>query len=476
MALDNKKAENFSDWYTEVLTKSEFADYSAVSGCLVIRPLGYAIWDKVRSEVGKRFKQIGIKDAYFPLLIPERFLRKEQEHFEGFVPEVAWVTHTGKSKLDERLAVRPTSEVIMYDSYNRWVRSWRDLPLKLNQWNNVVRWEFKHPTPFLRSREFLWNEGHNVYATAKEVDEDRDKVLKIYTDVQEQFMALPGLVGKKTDKEKFAGGVASYSVEHIMPDGKALQGPDYHDDGQNFAKVFDIKFIDKDEKSKFAYQSTYAISTRQLGALIAAHGDDKGLVLPPKVAPIQVVIVPIFSKKDKKKILSEASKLKNKLDKEGISNQLDGREGHSPGWKFNEWELKGVPVRIEIGPKDLEKKQVVLVRRDSGDKKAVKASNLSKEVAGLLDKIQDNLFKKAKKFLNARITEVKTYDEFKKVLDSKKGFLLAPWCEDRRCEDAIKDETGAKVTNMPMKQGKVTGKCIKCGKSAKKLARFAKSY
>ena len=470
-----KKSENFSDWYTQVIKKSDFADYSAVSGCMVFKPDCYFVWDIVQQATDAEFKKIGIQNVYFPLFIPEKLLMKEKEHVEGFSPEVAWVTQTGSSKLDERLAVRPTSETIMYDSYAKWIRSWRDLPLRFNQWNNVVRWEFKHPVPLLRSREFLWNEGHTVFASREEAEAEGPVIMAIYKKITEDYMALPGIAGKKTDKEKFAGAVYSQSIEHLMPDGKAIQGPDFHHDGQNFAKAFDITFLDKNKKKQYAWQNTWAITTREIGVMVATHADDKGMVLPPKVARVQVVIVPIFDSKTKSSVMKEAKKIESEIKKD-FRVELDAREEMSPGWKFNEWELKGVPVRIEIGPKDIAKKQVVLVRRDSGEKKSVQASKVSAAIKDLLDDIHKSMLKRAEDFLKQNTHQAKTYDEFKKILKTKGGIVQAGWCEDRKCEDAVKDETGAKISNIPFKQDKSAGECIYCKNKAKVIANFAKSY
>ncbi len=474
MALKNKKSVNFSDWYTEVVTKSEFVDYTAVSGCVVFRPLAYAVWEKIVAECDKRFKKSGVKNVAFPMLIPENLLKKEATHFEGFVPEVAWVTHTGQSKLDERLAVRPTSEAIVYDSYAKWIRSWRDLPMRYNLWNSILRWEFKHATPLLRSREFLWNEGHTAFATREEAEAEQDIILSIYEEVCKDFMALPCIAGRKTEKEKFAGAVHSNSLEHVMPDGKAIQGPIFHHDGQNFAKMFGIEFLDKDGKKQYAWQNTWAITTRELGVMVATHGDDKGLILPPKVAPIQAIIVPIYTDDTQKKVILEANRLKNSL--KTISVELDDREGYSPGWKFNEWELKGVPLRIEIGPKDIAKKQAVLVRRDTGAKKVVSITSIASEASKALDAIQKSLYAKAKKYMDEHVTRVRTYAEFKKVLEVKKGILKTSWCGKQACEDAVKEETGAKITNMPFDDQKVFSKCVYCGKDAKYVANFARSH
>ena len=351
MAKENKdtkgievEKDEFSEWFTQIMLKADLADYSSVSGMMVYRPRAYAIWESIVREVDKRFKKLGIKNAYFPLFIPEKTLSKEKEHIEGFSPEVAWVTHAGDTKLAERLAVRPTSETIMYESYSKWIRSWRDLPLKLNQWNNVVRWEFKHPIPFLRGREFLWNEGHTVYSNEKEAQAEEKDIIGIYKEVCEDFLALPSLIGRKSEKEKFAGAEYTVSMEFYMPNGKCTQGPDFHHDGQKFAKAYDIKFLNKDGKEEYAWQNTFAISTRMLGVLFAVHSDDKGLVLPPKITEEKIVVVPILFEDSKKKVLEKAREIEKSLKKLGAF--VDDREEYKPGFKFNEWEMNGVPIRI----------------------------------------------------------------------------------------------------------------------------------
>ncbi|MGI0141970.1 MAG: proline--tRNA ligase [Candidatus Micrarchaeales archaeon] len=471
-----KKAENFSEWYVQVLTKSEFIDYTDVSGALAYRPAAYAAWQMITDAVDKEFKRIGIQNVYFPLFIPEKYLEKEKEMLKGFTPEVAWVTHAGDTKLSERLAVRPTSETIMYASYSKWIRSWRDLPLRYNQWNNVVRWEFKDPTPLIRGREFLWNEGHTVFATEKEASAERDVILSIYETVLKEYLALPGIVGQKTAKEKFPGAIASYSIEQLMPDMLVVQGPDFHADGQTFSKAFDIKFLDKEGKTSYAWQNTYAITTRELGVMAATHSDDKGLVLPPKVAHIQVAIVPIYRDENREDVLKFARKVAGLLGDE-FRIKIDDREGYTPGFKFADWELRGIPLRVEIGPKDMEKKQVVLVRRDTGAKSETDLGNIATKVNVILKDIHNNLYKKAEEFMVANIhTNVKSYSEFKKVMKEKGGIIHAPWCEDQSCEDKIKEETGAKITNMPFKSCPLEPKCIYCNKKAKKMANFAKSY
>ncbi|HVA82950.1 MAG TPA: proline--tRNA ligase, partial [Candidatus Aquilonibacter sp.] len=425
--------------------------------------------------VDREFKKMGIQDVYFPLFIPEKFFANEKEMVEGFTPEVAWVTHGGDSKLPEKLAIRPTSEPMMYPTYSKWIRSWRDLPLRYNQWNNVVRWEFKHPTPFIRSREFLWNEGHTVFATEKEALAERDLILSLYEKILKEYFALPGVVGQKTKKEKFPGAVNSYSIEQMMPDLWMVQGPDFHFNGQNFAKAYDIKFLDQDGKTQHAWQNTFAITTRVLGIMVATHSDDKGLVLPPKLANIQVVIVPIFKNENKDSVLKFTEKVAEKLSGK-TRIKIDDREGYSPGFKFNDSELRGIPLRIEIGPKEVENKKVVIARRDTGVKSESSVDAVRENVDSLLDEIQANLYERAKAMLTSNTHLVKDYDEFKKVLKEKGGIIHAPWCDDQSCEDKVKEETGAKITNIPFKQSKLAPKCIYCGKKARHMANFAKSY
>jgi len=393
---------------------------------------------------------------------------------KGFSPEVAWVTQAGDSKLEERLAIRPTSETLMYEVISRWVRSWRDLPLRLNQWNNVVRWEFRHPTPLLRSREFLWNEGHTVFATEGEAMAERDEILRIYKTITEEYLALPGLVGKKTDAEKFAGATASYSIEHLMPDGKAIQGPDFHSDGQNFAKAFEITFVDRNGQKQFAWQNTWAISTREIGVMLAIHSDDKGLIVPPRVALFQVVIVPIFDEESRERVLKQAEKLRARLE-ETTSVKLDDRDHLTPGRKFNEWELKGVPLRVEIGPRDLAKRQVVLARRDNGKKRQVTMASAAREVARELKEIQKDLYQRALSFLEEHTYTAETFEQLKSSLKNG-GIVRAPWCLSPDCEAKVKEETGAKIINLPMDQKGTKSRCVNCGREAGVIANFAKSY
>ncbi len=466
------KKENFSEWYPEVIQKSELADYSMVSGCIIYRPYSYSMWEKVKSVLNSEFKKLNVKNAYFPLLIPESLFNKEKEHVEGFNPEVAWVTKGGNSELDEPLAIRPTSETIIYDSYSKWIHSWRDLPLKLNQWCNIIRWEFRHPRPFLRGREFLWQEGHTVFSNKEEAEKECTDILDIYYKFVKEYMALEGTKSLKTDKEKFAGAVYSKSLEYMMPDGKMIQGPDTHFDGQKFAKAYDIKFLDKNSEKKYVYQNTWGFSTRMLGVMFAMHGDDKGLIIPPKIAPTQIVIVPIYKEENKKEVIKHAKEISKQLNKFRV--HLDDRDEYTPGWKFNEWELKGVPLRIEIGPKDIKEKSVVVVRRDTGKKEKTKIKELKEKTPNLLENIQENLYKKSKKFLDEHTKEAKDYKEIKKFV--KQGRVLVKWCGCVECENKVKDETGAKTTGMPLDNINAKGECAICKKPAKYNVYFAKSY
>lgn len=464
--------DEFSDWFTQIMLKADLADYSSVSGCIIYKPTSYALWENLRDEVDKRFKKMGVQNVYFPLFIPEKNFGKLKDHTEGFAPEVAWVTEAGGSKLSERLAVRPTSEAIMYESYAKWIRSWRDLPLIYNQWNNVVRWEFKHPVPFLRGREFLWNEGHSVYATKKEAEAEMPKIIGIYKDVCEKYLALPSLIGKKSDKEKFAGADYTVSMEFFMPNGKAIQGPDWHHDAQHFSKAYGISFLNKEGKKEFAYQNTWAITTRMLGVMFAVHSDAKGLILPPKIARDKVVIVPILFEESKAKVLEKAREIAKSL---GSGVLLDDREEYKPGHKFAEWELKGIPIRIEIGPKDLESKKVNVIRRDTGNKEVVSIKDLKNKVSSMLEDMQESMFKKAQNLLFNGIVEVDSLVKLEKVLKDKK-ITLAPHCGVVGCEDELKAKTGAKVLNIPDKQPSKKSNCIVCSNESKYWCYVGKSY
>jgi prolyl-tRNA synthetase len=472
-----KKNEDLSEWYTQVILKSKLADYAPIKGCMIFREDSYAIWEKIQEIFNIKIKATGHRNVYFPLFIPESFLKKEAEHFQGFVPEVAWVTQGGDSPLEEKLAIRPTSETIMYATFAKWIRSWRDLPIKLNQWCSVVRWETKATRLFLRTREFLWQEGHTAHVTKEEADKEAMEILNAYKDVIESYLAVPVLVGVKTEMEKFAGALYTLTLEAMMPDGKALQMGTSHQLGQHFSKVFDIKFIGEDEKEHDVWQTSWGFSTRMIGALVMVHGDDKGLVLPPRIAPTQVVIVPIpYKGAEAEAIAAKAKELFEGLQKKGIAVVLDDRGEYTPGWKFNEWELKGVPLRVEIGPRDVKQKQVMLVRRDTFQKTVAKEDEAVNAIERLLEDIQSNLFNRAKKSLEESITTVKDYDEFKEVLASKGGFLRASWCADQKCEEKIKDETGATIRIVPFEKEKPFSKCVRCGNEAKEVVYFAKSY
>ncbi|MFH0874873.1 MAG: proline--tRNA ligase [archaeon] len=474
LGLNVTREENFSEWYTQVIQKAQLADYTKVSGCIVFRPYSYAIWEKVVSFVDPRLKKLGVQNAYFPLFIPESLLTKEKEHVKGFTPEVAWVTHAGETKLNERLAVRPTSETIMYDSYKNWIRSHNDLPLRLNQWNNVVRWEFKYAVPFLRTREFLWHEGHTAFATKEEAVQETFDVLDIYVDCFRDLYAIPTMPGRKSDTEKFAGADFTNSVEIFLPNGKAIQGATTHCLGQNFSKAFDINFLDKDGQKKYVWQNSWAITTRSIGIMIMMHGDNKGLVIPPRAAPIQAVIVPIIFEKTKEQVLEASKKIKEILS--GYSVKLDDREGYSSGWKYNEWELKGVPVRIEVGPRDVQNNVVVLVRRDTGEKITVKIPQLKEKFGMLLGDIQTGLFEKAKKRMHESTVVANNWSEFVKHAENKK-LIYALHCGAAECEEEIKAKTGGvKTLNTPFDAKKSDGNCIHCVKPAKYWIYFGKSY
>lgn len=469
------KKENFSEWYQQLILKAGLADYSSVSGCIILKPESYSIWEKITAECNKEFKKAGIKNCYFPLFIPEKAFEKEKEHVKGFIPEVAWVTHAGNTKLNERLAIRPTSEAIMYESYSKWIRSWRDLPLRYNQWNNVVRWEFNNPVPFFRTREFLWNEGHSAFATEKEALEEGKQIRAIYEKVVGEFMALPGIYGRKTEKEKFAGAVFSEKLHYIIPNGRVIEGPCFHHDGQNFAKAYNIKFLNKNGKEEYAWQNTYAVSTRMLGTMFAIHSDDKGLVIPPKLADSKIVIIPILFEKTKSKILKAAKKIEKEL-KEFLPI-FDDREDYSPGWKFSEWELKGIPVRIEIGPKDLEKNSVTIVKRNTFEKISVKIRSLKKEVPKILEQIQNELYRNSEKFLKSHIEKTQSEKELIKLINDKK-VVISLMCSSEKCEDILKEKTGgAKALFINPKKESVAGdKCIICNKPADYWVYIGKTY
>jgi prolyl-tRNA synthetase len=470
------QSHDFGRWYIDVVRRAELADYSPVKGCMVIRPYGYAIWELMQQGLDRRFKATGHVNAYFPLFIPESLLMKEADHVEGFAPQVAWVTRGGTEDLEERLVVRPTSETIIGTMYAKWIQSWRDLPVLINQWANVVRWE-KVTRLFLRTTEFLWQEGHTAHETAEEAQEETLRMLAVYKEFAETDLAMPVIDGQKTESEKFAGAERTYSIEALMRDGRALQSGTTHNLGQNFAKVFDITFQARDKSLQYVYGTSWGVSTRMIGGVIMTHGDDGGLILPPRVAPYQVVIVPISRGNWKETVLPKAQEIRDSLVARSIRVMLDDRDSQTPGWKFNEWEMRGVPLRLEIGPKDIEKAQVVLARRDTREKAFVPTDGLAGHVEDLLKAIQQNLYDRALSFREEHTSSTDSYDEFKQIMDGRPGFIISPWCGDADCEAQIKAETQATIRNIPFTSPDVDGKpCIKCGKSATALAWFAKAY
>lgn len=472
-----KKNEDFSDWYTQVVLKSELADYASAKGFMVIRPYGYAIWEKIKEYIDRKIKETGHRNAYFPALIPEGLLKKEGEHFEGFVPEVFWVTHAGDRKIGERLALRPTSETIAYDSYAKWIRSWRDLPLLLNFWNTVMRAEIKSTKPFIRTSEFLWQEGHTAHATREEAEKEVLDILEMYRTLIEEELAIPVLTGLKSEREKFVGAVYTTTLEAMMPDGLALQMGTSHNLGQNFSKPFEIRFIGKDKEEHFVWQTSWGVSWRLIGAVVMVHGDNKGLILPPKIAPIQVVIIPIHYKdRDVALVKGGVEDFANMLRAEGLEVLVDDRDQYTPGWKFHDWELKGVPLRVEIGPRDVEKDEVTLVRRDTGERSSVKEGEAVERTSLLLEEIQRSLYAKAEHLFEEYTTTVEKYEEFKRRLKEKGGFVKAYWCLNEECEDKVKEETGADIRVIPFKDEDASGRCIHCGGKAKKAVYFAKAY
>ncbi|HHU70278.1 MAG TPA: proline--tRNA ligase [Thermoanaerobacterales bacterium] len=468
------KEEDFSQWYIDIIMKTELADYAPIKGCMVIRPYGFTLWENMQFLLDKRFKETGHSNAYFPIFIPEKLLQKEAEHVEGFAPEVAWVTHGGTEQLAERIAVRPTSETIICSMYSKWINSYRDLPVLINQWANVVRWE-KSTKPFLRTAEFLWQEGHTAHATEEEAEEETLQMLEVYRDFIEKELSIPVIKGRKTEKEKFAGALRTYTVEALMSDGKALQSGTSHNLGQHFAKVFDITYLDKDGELKYVWQTSWGVSTRLIGAIIMTHGDNRGLKLPPNVAPIQIIIVPISSPSNRDVVLNNCNQIYNTL-KKIYRVKLDDRDEYTPGWKFNEWEMKGVPIRLELGPRDIEKNQAVLVRRDTGEKKSVKIEMLEEYIGELLNEIQENMLSQAKNFVQKNTNSAETVKELYEIMEHKKGFVKAMWCGSRECEDKIKDETGATIRCIPFTQENISNKCICCGHQAKQMVYLARAY
>ncbi|MBU0545465.1 MAG: proline--tRNA ligase, partial [Proteobacteria bacterium] len=469
-----KRSEDYAKWYTDVVQKAEMADYGPVKGTMVIRPYGFALWENIKAVADRMFKETGHVNAYFPMFIPESYMHKEAEHVEGFAPECAVVTHGGGKKLDEPLYIRPTSETIIWSMYKKWINSYRDLPLLINQWVNVVRWEMRTRL-FIRTTEFLWQEGHTAHASFEEAEIETRKIIEIYRVLAEDYMAMPVYVGKKTDAEKFAGAVHTYSIEAMMGDMKALQSGTSHNLGQNFAKAFDVTFLTRENKQEYVYATSWGVSTRLVGGVIMTHGDDKGLILPPKIAPYQLVIIPIWRTDEQKALLmEEVAKIKLQFSREDIRFLVDDNDQVSAGWKFNQWEMKGVPLRLEIGPKDLEKKQVVLVRRDTGEKHFVAVESLFSMVTHLLKDIQNSMFQRALKFRDDNTHEVDNYDDFKRIIDAG-GFVKAFWAGDGKMEAKIQEETKATIRCIPFDQNQA-GICFYTGKTADTYAIFGKSY
>ena len=477
MAKDKKMVEaitsmdeDFAQWYTDVVKKAELCDYASVKGCMVIKPAGYAIWENIQGELDRRFKETGVQNVYMPLFIPESLLDKEKDHVEGFAPEVAWVTHGGLEPLQERLCVRPTSETLFCDFYAKDIHSYRDLPRVYNQWCSVVRWE-KTTRPFLRSREFLWQEGHTAHATREEAQERTIQMLNLYADFCEEVLAIPVIKGQKTDKEKFAGAEATYTIEAMMHDGKALQSGTSHNFGDGFAKAFEVQFADKDNSLKYVHQTSWGVSTRMIGGIIMVHGDDNGLVLPPKIAPVQVIVIPVQQQKEG--VLDKAYELRDRLS--GFRVKVDDTD-KSPGWKFSECEMRGIPLRVEIGPKDMANNQAVFVRRDTHEKTVVSLDALEQEAAAMLEQIQKDMLERARKHRDAHTYQAVTWDGFAEIVNHKPGFVKAMWCGCQECEEKIKEETGATSRCMPFEQEHLADTCICCGKPAKKMVYWGKAY
>ena len=463
--------EDFAQWYTDVVVKADLTGYTSVKGFMVLKPAGYAIWELIQSQLDKRFKETGVENVYMPLLIPEGLLQKEKDHVEGFAPEVAWVTHGGLSELQERLCVRPTSETLFCDFYQKDITSYRDLPKVYNQWCSVVRWE-KETRPFLRSREFLWQEGHTAHATAEEAEERTIQMLNVYADFCENVLAMPVVKGQKTEKEKFAGAVSTYTIEALMHDGKALQSGTSHNFGDGFAKAYGVQYADKDNQLKYVHQTSWGVTTRLIGAIIMVHGDDNGLKLPPLVAPTQVMIVPIMQKKEG--VIEKADELCERLSK--VARVKVDKTDKSPGFKFAECEMRGIPIRVEVGPRDIENNECVLVRRDNGEKITVNMDNLEEEVSTLLETIQKDMLETARAHRDAHTYTAKNWDEFKDIVENKPGFIKAMWCGETECEDNIKAETGATTRCMPFEQEEISDVCVCCGKPAKKMVYFGRAY
>lgn len=476
IGITASKKDDFSEWYTQVVLKAELADYAPVKGLIVLRPDGYSIWESIKKSLNEKLSKLGVRDGFLPVLIPESLLAKEKKHFAGLNPEVFWVTHSGENEIGDKLALRPTSETLAYSLYSKWIKSWRDLPLKINFWNTALRAEIKGTKPFIRTSEFLWQEGHTVHMTKEDAEKEVLKILDIYKSIIEEELAISVVSGKKSEKEKFVGAVYTTTMESVMPDGKALQMGTSHFLGQNFSKPFEVKFADKDNVENFVWQTSWGVSWRLIGAMIMTHGDDKGLILPPKVAPIQVVIIPIYySESDEQKVLKKVDELKNNISAKNIRVHVDDRKQLTPGYKFHDWELKGIPLRIEIGPKDIEKNKVVLVKRYNKEKSDISFEEITVKLENVLADIQEQMLISGKKVQNEMTKNISNYTEFKSQIE-KGGFLQSPWCGKQECEEKIKEETGADIRVIPFGSEDSGKKCVYCNEQSVSVPIFARGY
>lgn len=469
------QSEDFSRWYIDVIKKGDLMDYSPVRGCIVFKPEGYEIWEHIQEEMNRRLKETGHRNAYFPVFIPESFFQKEKDHIEGFNPELPWVTEAGGDVLEERLAVRPTSETMFGHMYSKWIQSYRDLPVLINQWANVVRWE-KRTLPFIRTTEFLWQEGHTAHENEAEAREETMKMLDNYRDFAETFLAIPVITGQKTPSERFAGAVDTYSIEAMMKDGRAVQAATSHYLGTKFATAFEIQYLSRDNNLEYVHTTSWGSTTRLIGSLIMVHGDDRGLVLPPKVAPTQVIMIPIGPPKTREAVIGRTDELFKELKNAGVRVRVDDRSDVTPGWKFNEYEMRGVPVRLELGPRDMENGVCVIVSRVTGEKKVIQQENLVEEVQAMLEQVHNEMFERALKFREDHFYSVDTLEEMKASMDEKRGFALAGWCGSETCESKVKEETGAGSRNIPFDPAETKKVCICCGKPAEHTVVFAKAY